>query len=190
MSERVVPMLLERRAARRSSLATMPCSRAPITAILATTLLAAACSGPGRRRASVERPPGRCPPSRAARRRSSRSTSPTCTTARTWHASIPCRGNGCLTRTRSGTRSRPSVILPFVDNWPHWGGVTEYAAFRGKPLGTFFIDAELLQDFEATMDKVLLRTNTVNGRACRDNDPTVFAWETGNELMQRPAPGD
>jgi len=75
------------------------------------------------------------------------------------------------------------VILPFVDNWPHWGGVNEYAAFRGKPTGTFFTDEQLLQDFEATIDKVLLRTNTVNGRAYRD-DPTVFAWETGNELMR------
>jgi hypothetical protein len=75
------------------------------------------------------------------------------------------------------------VILPFVDNWPHWGGVNEYAALRGKPAGTFFADEQLLQDFEATMDKVLLRTNTVNGRAYRD-DPTVFAWETGNELMR------
>ena len=76
------------------------------------------------------------------------------------------------------------VILPFVDNWPHWGGVAEYAAFRGKPRDAFFTDEEILRDFEATIDKVLLRTNTINGRAYRD-DPTIWAWETGNEL-QRP----
>ena len=75
------------------------------------------------------------------------------------------------------------VIMPFVDNWPHWGGVTEYAAMRGKPHDAFFTDEQLIGDFEATMDKVLLRTNTINGRAYRD-DPTVFAWETGNELMR------
>lgn len=76
------------------------------------------------------------------------------------------------------------VILPFVDNWPHWGGVAEYAAFRGKPRDAFFTDEQLLRDFEATIDKVLLRTNTINRRAYRD-DPTIWAWETGNEL-QRP----
>jgi hypothetical protein len=75
------------------------------------------------------------------------------------------------------------VILPFVDNWRHWGGVTEYAAMRGKPRDAFFTDEELVEDFEATMDKVLLRTNTINGRAYRD-DAAVFAWETGNELMR------
>jgi hypothetical protein len=76
------------------------------------------------------------------------------------------------------------VILPFVDNWSHWGGIAEYAAFRGKRREAFFTDEQLLGDYEATIDKVLLRTNTINGRAYRD-DPTIFAWETGNEL-QRP----
>jgi mannan endo-1,4-beta-mannosidase len=76
------------------------------------------------------------------------------------------------------------VILPFVDNWPHWGGIAEYAAFRGKPREAFYTDEQLLHDFEATIDKVLLRINTINGRAYRD-DPTIWAWETGNEL-QRP----
>ena len=75
------------------------------------------------------------------------------------------------------------VILPFVDNWPHWGGVAEYAAFRGKRREAFFTDEQLIQDFEATLDKVLLRTNTINGRAYRD-DPTIYAWETGNELAR------
>jgi mannan endo-1,4-beta-mannosidase len=75
------------------------------------------------------------------------------------------------------------VILPFVDNWPHWGGIGEYAAFRGKRRDAFFTDEQLIQDFEATLDKVLTRTNTINGRAYRD-DPTIYAWETGNELAR------
>jgi mannan endo-1,4-beta-mannosidase len=75
------------------------------------------------------------------------------------------------------------VIMPFVDNWPHWGGVAQYAAFRGKPRDAFFTDEQLIRDFEATLDKVLLRTNSINGRAYRD-DPTIYAWETGNELAR------
>jgi mannan endo-1,4-beta-mannosidase len=75
------------------------------------------------------------------------------------------------------------VIMPFVDNWPHWGGIAEYAAFRGKRRDAFFTDEQLIQDFEATIDKVLHRTNSVNGRPYRD-DPTIYAWETGNELSR------
>jgi len=75
------------------------------------------------------------------------------------------------------------VILPFVDNWPHWGGITEYAAFRGKQRMDFFTDEQLIADFEATIDKVLSRRNSINGRAYRD-DPTIYAWETGNELVR------
>ena len=73
------------------------------------------------------------------------------------------------------------VILPFVDNWPHWGGITEYAAFRGKQRADFFTDEQLIADFEATIDKVLSRRNSINARAYRA-DPTIYAWETGNEL--------
>jgi mannan endo-1,4-beta-mannosidase len=73
------------------------------------------------------------------------------------------------------------VIIPFVDNWAHWGGVAEYAAFRGKPRAAFFTDEQLIADFERTLDKVLTRTNSINGRAYRD-DPAIYAWETGNEL--------
>ncbi len=75
------------------------------------------------------------------------------------------------------------VILPFVDNWPHWGGITEYAAFRGKQRSDFFTDEQLIADFEATIDKVLSRRNAINGRAYRD-DPAIYAWETGNELIR------
>ena len=73
------------------------------------------------------------------------------------------------------------VIIPFVDNWSHWGGVAEYASFRNKPRDAFFSDPELISDFQKTIEKVIHRTNSVNGCPYRD-DPTIFAWETGNEL--------
>ena len=73
------------------------------------------------------------------------------------------------------------VIVPFVDNWAYWGGVAEYATFRGKPREAFFSDEQVIGDFQRTLDHLILRTNTVNGRPYR-TDPTIFAWETGNEL--------
>ena len=73
------------------------------------------------------------------------------------------------------------VIVPLVDNWSWWGGISEYAAFRGKGREAFWTDPQLIADFEATVRFVLTRVNTRNGVAYRD-DPTVLAWETGNEL--------
>jgi hypothetical protein len=73
------------------------------------------------------------------------------------------------------------VIIPFVDNWSYWGGVDEYATFRGKVREAFFTDEQVITDFERTIDHVILRTNTINGRTYR-SEPAIFAWETGNEL--------
>jgi hypothetical protein len=73
------------------------------------------------------------------------------------------------------------LILPLVDNWQWWGGVGEYAAFRGQPREAFWSDPELIADFERTLEHVVLRRNTLTGQDYRD-DPTILAWETGNEL--------
>lgn len=75
-----------------------------------------------------------------------------------------------------------SLILPFVDNWRWWGGVEEYAAFRGKRRADFWTDPQLIADFEQTLRHVVLRKNTLTGVSYRD-DPTILAWETGNELQ-------
>jgi len=73
------------------------------------------------------------------------------------------------------------VIIPLVDNWSWWGGVTEYAAFREKPRSAFWSDPQLIEDYKQTVRFVLERVNTRNQIAYRD-DPTILAWETGNEL--------
>ncbi len=73
------------------------------------------------------------------------------------------------------------LIVPFVDNWWWWGGINEYAAFRGKEKGAFWTDREIIADFKETIRYLLTRTNTVTGIMYRD-DPTILAWETGNEL--------
>jgi hypothetical protein len=73
------------------------------------------------------------------------------------------------------------LIIPLVDNWKWWGGIEEYAAFRGKTRADFWKDPQLIDDFKKTIFYVLNRINTRTGVAYK-NDPTILAWETGNEL--------
>ncbi len=77
------------------------------------------------------------------------------------------------------------VIIPLVDNWHWWGGCAEYAQFRGKEPDDFWTDNQIIADFEATIRHTLNRKNTVHGIAYKD-DPTIFGWETGNELDSTP----
>jgi mannan endo-1,4-beta-mannosidase len=83
-------------------------------------------------------------------------------------------------------RKNIRVIIPFVDQAKWWGGVGEYAAFRGKPAEAFWSDPEIIQDFEATVKHLIERKNTYTGVAYRD-EPAVFGWETGNEIFPTPA---
>lgn len=78
------------------------------------------------------------------------------------------------------------VIIPFVDMWSWWGGIAEYAGFRGKPAAAFWTDPQVIADFKETIRFLVTRTNTLTGQAYRD-DKAVLAWETGNELLS-PAP--
>lgn len=77
------------------------------------------------------------------------------------------------------------VIIPFVDQAKWWGGIGEYAAFRNKQPDDFWTDPEIIADFEATIRYLLTRKNTYTGVAYRD-DPTIFGWETGNEINSTP----
>lgn len=77
------------------------------------------------------------------------------------------------------------VIVPLVDEWHWWGGRREYAAFRGKQADDFWTDRQLIDDFKQTIDYVLHRKNTITGVVYRD-DPTLFGWETGNEIKCPP----
>jgi hypothetical protein len=79
-------------------------------------------------------------------------------------------------------KHRVRVILPFVDQWSYWGGIEQYAAFRGKTAEDFWTDPQLIADFEKTLTFVVNRRNTITGIRYRD-DPAILAWETGNELL-------
>jgi hypothetical protein len=73
------------------------------------------------------------------------------------------------------------LVIPLVDNWWWWGGIKEYAAFRGKDGKAFWKDRQLIGDFKKTIRFVVERVNSRTGIAYK-NDPTILAWETGNEL--------
>jgi hypothetical protein len=76
------------------------------------------------------------------------------------------------------------IIVPVVDNWQWWGGIADYAAFRGKGEASFYTDPAIRNDFKATLTYLLNRTNTYTGVKYKD-DKAILAWETGNELRKR-----
>jgi mannan endo-1,4-beta-mannosidase len=73
------------------------------------------------------------------------------------------------------------LIIPFVDQWRWWGGIAEYAAFRGKRPDAFWTDPQLIADFKQTINYIINRRNTITGILYK-NDKAILAWETGNEL--------
>lgn len=77
------------------------------------------------------------------------------------------------------------VIIPFVDQAKWWGGIGEYAAFRGKPAEDFWSDRQIIDDFKSTIRYLLTRKNIYTGVAYRD-EPAIFGWETGNEILPTP----
>ena len=75
------------------------------------------------------------------------------------------------------------LILPFIDEWDWFGGRKEFAVLSGG--GNFYTNPRVIRDFKALVEQVLTRVNTVTGVAYKD-DPTILAWETGNELQGVP----
>src|ERR1700704_661961 len=77
------------------------------------------------------------------------------------------------------------VIIPFVDQAKWWGGIGEYAAFRGKTANDFWSDPKILETFKGTILYLLTRKNIYTGVMYRD-EPAIFGWETGNEILPTP----
>jgi len=65
------------------------------------------------------------------------------------------------------------------------GGISAYAAHRGKKRAEFYTDAQVKEDYKATVRHVLTRINTVSGVPYRD-DKAVLAWQFGNEMHGAP----
>jgi hypothetical protein len=77
------------------------------------------------------------------------------------------------------------VIIPLVDNWAWFGGFAEWAALSG--VKDFWNDPKARSEFKKFLGWLLKRKNTVTGVMYRD-DPTIMAWELGNEI-DKASPG-
>ena len=73
------------------------------------------------------------------------------------------------------------LILPLIDQWTWVGGIESMARWRGFAGEGFWEEDVCLQDWEGVIRAVVGRRNTINGVLYREN-PTILAWETGNEL--------
>ncbi|KAI8825769.1 glycoside hydrolase superfamily [Fimicolochytrium jonesii] len=75
------------------------------------------------------------------------------------------------------------VIIPLIDRWEWWGGISSFVQLvdASLPTSAFFTNTAVISSFKSIIVQLLTRNNTVNGIPYR-NDSTVMLWETGNEL--------
>ena len=90
------------------------------------------------------------------------------------------------------------LIIPFVDNYYYNNmGKRTFTNWRGITSGgqgvhweveeqTFFTNSQVVNDFHNYIALILNRINQFNGLAYK-NDPTILAWETGNEINPPPS---
>jgi mannan endo-1,4-beta-mannosidase len=75
------------------------------------------------------------------------------------------------------------LVLPLVNNWTAFGGIDQYVRWAGGQYhDDFFTNEEIKGWYRDWVSHVLNRTNTVTGVTYKD-DPTIMAWELGNELQ-------
>ncbi len=88
------------------------------------------------------------------------------------------------------------LILPLVDQWNknkgdycNWSNAIYSTSYSDDPGDDFHTDENIKQMFKDFIDKLVNRTNTVNGQSYATDD-TIFAWELGNELRYTTDPDD
>lgn len=75
------------------------------------------------------------------------------------------------------------LIIPLTDNWHYYqGGKHTFTDWRGVPEDQFYTNSIVIGDFEQYISTLLNHINSYTGIAYKD-DPTILAWETGNELQ-------
>eukprot|EP00842_Homolaphlyctis_polyrhiza_P004915 jgi/Hompol1/5424/HPOL_004425-RA len=74
------------------------------------------------------------------------------------------------------------LIIPLIDNWEWWGGRGSFASIYGATnTDEFFTNPAVIGGFKQFVSAIVSRKNSITGVLYRD-DPTILAWETGNEL--------
>lgn len=75
------------------------------------------------------------------------------------------------------------LIMPFTDNWHYYhGGKHTFTDWRGiAGENQFYYNPTVINDFEQYMTRIIEHVNIYTGVAYK-NDPTILAWETGNEI--------
>lgn len=85
---------------------------------------------------------------------------------------------------QSAAQHHIRLIIPLTDNWRYYhGGKHTFTDWRGiNNENKFYTDKTVIGDFEQYISTLLNHVNTYTGIAYK-NDPTIMAWETGNELV-------
>ena len=74
------------------------------------------------------------------------------------------------------------LVLPMTDEWAYYhGGHRDFTDPYGLPSSAFYTDERVIADYQAYASHILHRTNKLTGVAY-NADPTILAWEFGNEL--------
>ncbi len=74
------------------------------------------------------------------------------------------------------------LIIPLTDNWHYFeGSYHDFTRWLGLPSEEFFASKRAIDAFEQYISVLLRHRNPLTGLELR-NDPTVMAWELGNEL--------
>jgi hypothetical protein len=74
------------------------------------------------------------------------------------------------------------LVLPLTDNWAYYhGGHADFTKPYGLPDAAFYTDPRVIADYQAYASHVMRRVNALTGKRYLD-DPTIMAWELGNEL--------
>ncbi|MFB4282271.1 cellulase family glycosylhydrolase [Nonomuraea sp. MTCD27] len=74
------------------------------------------------------------------------------------------------------------LVLPLTDEWSYYhGGHRDFTDPYGLPSPAFYTDERVIADYQAYVEHVMHRVNPLTGLAY-NADPTIMAWEFGNEL--------
>ncbi|WP_285028501.1 carbohydrate binding domain-containing protein [Plantibacter sp. ME-Dv--P-122b] len=80
------------------------------------------------------------------------------------------------------------LVLPLTDEWEYYhGGHRDFTTPYGLTSADFYTDERPIAAYQAYVDAILRRTNALTGVRYTE-DPTVMAWELGNELEGMTAP--